>query len=279
MMRINTTSLVARFRIGILAAFSLLLLFIAPIAFAGNIFFDLAIDGDRLSLTNRGDSSAYYPVVLRLTGDGRWQALPFLPGMSAPAQVLRGEKIGFVWDAATPLEKLSPLERLQPVMVRFFDQAGAGFGQISLFKPAPPAPAPLTVAYADGWLTVAPPANGNIHASWLLWPQEDGIAPLRHPVGNALKQPPARRIEWRSGSEAARFYLGAGRPPAMLLHETDSGMVLQNVSEGGSHSREQRAAWLDANIYFYCTALALALLALGAVLARPFANWRRGGGK
>ncbi|MDR3481032.1 MAG: hypothetical protein P4L91_09990 [Burkholderiaceae bacterium] len=278
-MRINTTSLVARYRIGILAACSLLLLCIAPLAFAGNIFFDLAIDGDRLSLTNRGDSSAYYPVVLRLTADGRWQALPLLPGMSAPAQVLRGEKIRFVWDVATPVENLSPLERLQPVMVRFFDQAGAGFGQISLFKPAPPAPAPLKVDYADGWLTVAPPANGSIHASWLLWPQEEGIVPLRHPVGNVSTQPPARRIEWRAGMDAARFYLGAARPSAILLHETDAGLVAQNVNDGGSHSREQRVAWLDASIFFYCAALALALLALGAVLARPFAAWRRAGVK
>jgi hypothetical protein len=64
-----------------------------------------------------------------------------------------------------------------------------------------------------------------------------------------------------------------------LLHETDAGLVAQNVNDGGSHSREQRAAWLDASIFFYCAALALALLALGAVLARPFANWRRGGAK
>jgi hypothetical protein len=145
-------------------------------------------------------------------------------------------------------------------MVRFYDQDGSGFGQISFFKPPPQVSQALAASYVRGLMTISPPKDKSIRASWLLWPQEEGIKPLRYPVSFAFKQPSARRIEWHADMDKVRLNLGAGLPSAVLLHETDQGLFLQNLAGGGLQGHEQRAAWLDWKNLFYGIAAAVAAL-------------------
>ena len=245
----------------------------APVARAGNIFFGMAINGNTLTLTNQGNSTAFYPAVLRILPDGQWAPLPFPPGSTSNAELLPGAKIDFVWEETAPGSQ-SPLEALRPVMVRFYDQAGSGFGQISFFAQPQMAEESLDAGYHDGRMTITPPKPGSaIHASWLLWPQEGGIGPLHHRLDLTIKQPPARRIVWHPGTGKVQFDLGAGEPFAMLVHETDHGLLLQNLGDGGLQGREQRPGWLDAGRWFYGAAQIAAALALCALLARVVMQW------
>jgi hypothetical protein len=254
-----------------------LLIFVLP-AHAGNIFFGLSINGNTLTLTNQGNSSAYYPAVMRLLPDGRWDPLPQQAGTTPSAELAANAHIDFVWPTTTQQQKPFPLDLFRPVMVRFFDQAGNGFGQISFFN-QPSVTSDLSESrYEKGLMTIAPPRNEGgvvIHTSWLLWPQEEGIAPLSAPVSFVHKQPPARRIEWQPGMDKLHLNLGAGLPSAMLLHEVGGGYVVQNLINGGVQGVQQRASWLDASVRFYNWAEGIATVAAIVMLICLVSAWRK----
>lgn len=253
-------------------------LFFALPAYAGNIFFGLSINGGKVTLTNQGNSTAFYPAVLRLRANGQWEPLAFPAEIKAPAELPPGAQIDFAWSTQALQEKPSPLELLNPVMVRFFDQAGNDFGQISFFN-QPPLTSDLSqTRYENGLMVIAPPVSPDgtsIAGSWLLWPQEEGIAPLSKPVRFEHTQPAARHIEWHPGMEKLRLDLGAGLPAAMLLHETANGLFMQNLGNGGMQGVQQRTAWLDAFDLFY--QLAELFTAAAAVLMawHLVGTWRK----
>lgn len=245
---------------------------------AGNVGFGLSLTGNRLSVTNQGNTSAFYPAVYRLTADGKWQQLAFVPGTSQPTELAASNRMELVWPDTRPPASLPLLEAPQPVMVRFFDQAGAGFGQISFFNQPPTAEQTLEAGYEGGKMHIAPPADkadNPVRASWLVWAREDGIVPLQGKVEFSHVQPDARRLDWSSGLKAQTFDLGAGLPVAFLLHETAQGLRLQVVSDGRVQGRQQRAAWLDQAIWLEREAQALAVAGLAVLLWHLVAASRR----
>ena len=261
-------SAMLKWSLGLLFALAALLL--SPTAFAGSLSFTLSLTGAQLSVIHQGDVSAFYPAAFRMLPDGAWQQLK---PTGAQNELTPGARVHFVWPDARPLEQLSAFERLQPVMVRFFDQAGVGFGQISFFRAPPAATISLNARYAGGALRIEPPDGvPSIRASWLLWAQEDGIRPIRSPVRFEHRQPPAMRIDWQRQS-GAPFQLdtGAGQPSALLIHETAQGYALQSVPGGGLQGKEQRAAWLAATPKFYMASL----IALGIAVAAMALQWLR----
>lgn len=244
------------------------ILLLALPAQAGNISFNLSITGNRLTLSNQGDSPAFSPRVLRLLDGGRWEMLQPAPGAQAPLEFKPQAQYQLTWPERAPPANAASPETLRPVMVRFFDQAGAGFGQISYFNQPQPASDDLTLeaGYVDGRLRIAPPKNPAIKATWLLWAQEEGIAALSGPVSAARPQPDALRIEWGQGRDAQNLDLGQGMPVAFLLHETAQGLRSQVIATGRVQGRQQRAAWLNLGAQFQSAAL-VALLAGLALLA------------
>lgn len=246
-------------------------------AFAGSITFNLSLTGSTLTLTQQG-SSAFYPAVYRMLPDGQWQPLALAPGEVAPAEMAAGAHLDFVWPDMRPLESLPPFERIRPMMVRFFDQAGVSLGQISFFNQPPSASETVQASYATGQLVITPPAGASstIRSSWLLWPQEDGIDPIRKPVQFEHHQPPARHIEWRSGMEKLRVNTGGGQPGAFLLHETAQGYELQPLPSGDVQGKQQRSAWLDASQKFYWAGGLAAGLAVIVLLAHLIRARRKG---
>jgi len=243
-------------------------------ALAGDISFRLSLSGSTLTVTLLGESPAFYPTVLHMLPDGRWEPLAPKSGSPLPAELLPGKDYQLEWPDTRPLQSLTPFERLQPVMVRYFEQDGVSFGQISFFHPPPPATAPLQAGYSDGLLMVSPPAVNRapsdtahaIRATWVLWPQEEGIAPLHQALSFEHVQPAAQRIEWQPGANAIQFNTGKGQPEAILLHESAQGYVLQTLLGSGLQGRQQRADWLEANSKFYGIALLAALAAVIALL-------------
>ena len=242
-------------------------------AVAGNISFQLDQTGSQLKLTNRGDSSAYYPAVFLLQANGNWKALRPL---AVPAELNSGASATLAWPASAP-ETLSGIERAQAVMVRFFDQAGVGFGQISFFRTPPAVATPLKAGYAEGELQIDSPAPGApIRATWVLWPQELGIAPIRNAVRFEHQQPPAQHIEWQSRPAGSfRLATGAGQPVAVLVHEVGDAYALQFVPGGGLQGREQRTSWLNASVQFGLAAQVLLGLAVCVMAFGLFSRWRR----
>lgn len=222
--------------------------------------------GSTLTVTLLGDSAAFYPAVLRMLPDGRWERLQPKPGSVVPAELLPGKKFEMAWPDARPLQSLAPLVSLQPVMVRYFEADGVSFGQIAFFHPPPVARETLKVGYADGSLVIEPPATSSaIRATWVLWPQEEGIAPIQKRLRFEHEQPAAQRIEWRPGARASHIDTGRGQPEAVLLHETAQGYFQQTMADGGVRGRQQRAAWLEASATFYGITLLFALAAMMTV--------------
>jgi hypothetical protein len=254
--------------------FAVTALLLSLSALAGGLSFRLSLSGSDLSVINQGDSSAFYPAVFRLLADGSWGKLE---AIDAPAELAAGVRMQFNWPDTRPPEQLSELERMQPVMVRFFDQAGVGFGQISLFHAPPDAKSVLKARYVNSALQIeAPDGAASIRASWVLWPQEEGIRPIRLPLRFEHRAPPALRIDWaRQGSLPFRIDTGAGLPEVTLLHETERGYALQSVSGGGLQGREQRAAWLDAAPKFYAASLIAVAIAAGAMVLQFLRRPRR----
>jgi len=256
-------------------------LLFSPSAPAASMSFGLSVTDSRLTLINQGGGSAFYPAVFRMLPDGSWAQLE---ASSVPAEFPAGAHWQLTWPDTRPAQEMSELERMQPVMVRFFDQSGVGLGQIAFFSAPPEAKAVLKAGYVDGALQIEPPADGapSIRASWVLWPREEGIEPIRAPVSFAHRPPPALRIDWRSqGKVPFRLDTGAGQPAVILLHESEQGYAQQYVPDGGLQGREQRAAWLDASPKLYAVSSIALALAAGAMvlqfLRRPRASTRSGG--
>jgi len=247
-------------------------LLLSQSALAGSMSFGLSVTGTELTLINQGNGSAFYPAVFRMLPNGSWAQLE---ARSAPAELAAGARMELNWPEPRSPEQASELDSMGPVMVRFFDQAGVGFGQISFFSAPPAAKTALKAGYVDGALQIEPPeAAASIRVSWVLWPQEEGIRPIRLPVRfEHGPPPPALRIDWqRQGRVPFQLATGAGQPAAILIHESDQGYVLQHVPGGGLQGREQRAVWLDATPKLYSAALialAIGVLAMAAQLLLP----------
>jgi len=240
-------------------------------AVAGSISFQLSLTGTMLTLTSKGDSSAFYPAVFSLRADGRWESLAQIPSAPPRAELPPGGQMNLRWPQSLdgrPPESLPPLERLRPLMVRFFDQAGVSFGQISFMQAPPIANETVPTRYADGLLTVSPPNGNAIRATWVIWPQEEGIGPIHRQVIFEHEQPPARRIEWQAGMSPLRLPTSAAEPLVMLLHETAQGFKLQTVSREGGQGRQQRSGWLDAQMWWYSGSLVALILAMLLPFAR-----------
>ena len=253
------------------------ILLLALSAQAGNISFNLSITGDKLTLSNQGDSPAFDTSVLRLLDDGRWETLLPAPGVLPPVEMKPQAQYQLTWpNRPAPTATASP-EALRPVMVRFFDQAGASFGQISFFNQPQPASDDMTLAagYADGRLRIAPPKNPALKATWLLWAQEEGIAALTGPLTAARAQPNALRIDWSAGRTPQNLDLGKGMPVAFLLHETAQGLRSQVIPSGRMQGRQQRAGWLNLGAQFSNAALVALLAGLALLAWHLLATWQK----
>ncbi|MDO8813316.1 MAG: hypothetical protein Q7J38_14970 [Gallionella sp.] len=253
-------------------------------AAAESISFILSLTGSStLVVTMVGDGQAFYPAVLRMLPDGRWEPLVPTPGSDLPAEMLPGKNYELEWPDTRPLQSLTPFEYLLPVMVRYFEQDGISSGQIAFFYAPPTAVESLQAGYSNGSLVIAPPeanragdtTSNTIHTTWVLWPQEEGITLIHKPLNFKHVQPPAQRIEWQPGAIASHINTGRGEPDAMLLHETSHGYVLQTVTGSGLQGRQQRAAWLEASSRFYGAALLFAFVAAIALLLYLFRSVRR----
>lgn len=240
---------------------------------AGSIAFRLSLTSSVLALTQLGDSSAFYPSVLRMLPDGRWETLLPAPGTTIPNELVPGATVNWFWQEIPSLQPPSEITRLQPMMVRFFDQAGVSFGQISFFNQPPPSTDVLNAEHKEADLVLTPPARqSSIQSSWVLWPQEEGIRQINEPVQFEHRQPSAQRIVWGDANAKVRVHAGAGQPAAVLLHETAQGYRIQTLSSGGLQGRQQRAAWLDATRWFYGMGIVLG----GAAIVMVLFNFIRG---
>lgn len=253
-----------------------------PVATAADISFRLSKLPGKLTVTLQGDASAYYPVALRMMPDGRWNPLPPVTGSRIPVELTPNTSFDVEWPDTGSSKDPSPLERLQPVMVRFFEQDGVSLGQIAFFHEPATASQTLPAEYIDGSLLIDPAQIGRenkdrpekIHASWILWPQEDGVAPLGSAVHFEHHQPAALHIDWRTVSGKLKVDTGQGQPDALLLHETTQGLAIQRIA-GTTTSRQPLPAWINASSLFYRLAILLAVVALLVLLSNLVRSRRR----
>ena len=241
-------------------------LFPPPCAAADGISFRLSQQDSRLTVTLLGSDPVFYPTVLRMLADGRWAVLLPTAGSAARSGLSPGESLDLQWPKPGLHQDSGALEQMQPVMVRYFEQTGLGLGQIAFFQPPPRQDGFLNAGYADGVLVIdaGRERTNAVRATWVLWPQEDGVRGLLEPLRLEPAQPPAQRIDWRSAAGELRIETGGGLPEITVLHETDRGFVLQTVP-GGSAPSNERGFRIHASPALYrlaCAALAAAVLAL-----------------
>lgn len=250
-----------------------ILLVISLAARAGTISFDLSHGHQHLVITNKGDSTAYYPDAFALGADGQWQRLAGSPPVSqiAPSRQAR-------WQAAGERAGGAAIALLRPTMVCFFDQAGVSFGQVAFFtQPDMSGRKGLEARYSAAGLELKPPsAAEGITATWVLAAPSDGIAEILGPGRTSHRVPLARRIDWSVERGMSPIETGASHPPVVLIHETGQGPVRQDVASDIGPRSAQRAAWLNWSGPLFVTAqlaagAAMALLMYGAVM-----RWRRG---
>lgn len=238
----------------IIFAILITLVWLTP-ALAGTITMNFELNGTRCVITNRGDSAAYYPLLLQLERNGQW--LP-LNTATQPAELLPGGKLAVDLASSTATDK-ADISGLQAVMIRFFDQAGVSFGQIAVLRSPPPSDAKISVGYAKNHLKLtAPPQESKILATWLLAPLEEGIRPLLKPQQFTHPLAPAVRIDW-NGRKNAEIATGVTRPAVILVHETTAGLSLQKVQYNGPKRYEQRTGWLTIRTPLYGVALLCAV--------------------
>ena len=217
---------------------------------AGSISFRMSLAGTSVSLEEKGDGTAFFPSLLVLRPDGKWQTLS--PAGLPRHELSPGERETFIWGKAS-------FGKVQPVMVRFFDAAGVGFGQISFFNQQPASQLErLKVAYAPGRLSIYPPGKGSsIRSTWVLWPKEEGTSAITGRPDFSDIQPDALHVVWGKRQD---LDTGPASPTVFLLSDTGDGYALQ-VVDGLPVSH--RAWWLNHSAWFF---LAGAVLACGALL-------------
>jgi hypothetical protein len=234
-------------------------------AYAGSITFTFELRGGQCVIVNKGDSAAYYPVIFKLDNDGHWlplnaalQPAELLPGgtlMADPGDIVEGTK--------------SDITRLRVVMIRFFDQAGVSFGQVSVLRSPAETGATISAGYVNNRLKLgAPPEKSGIRATWVLAPLEEGIRPISGALSFTHNQPPATRIEWHQ-QHSAEIETGAAMPAAMLLHETTDGVTVQAVQAPRTKKIEQRTAWLTMRRALYGASALCGLCGLLLCVNKP----------
>jgi hypothetical protein len=230
-----------------------------PPASAGSIKFQFERRNDHCVIVNHGDSSAYYPVVYQLGRNGQWltlqtgtQQAEIPPGRAVTARLIA--------PAATATK--SDLDFFQVVLIRFFDQAGVSFGQMSPLRPPFESVYALRGHYAGRRLILEPPPKkSTIGATWVVAPKEEGIAPIFTAQSFNQPQPPAPRIDWHQ-QQSATIDIGAAQPAALLFHETIGGLTLQRIQMKDTKISQQRTAWLTMRRPFYITAALCGLCGL-----------------
>ena len=252
-------------------AFALLLTASPLVATAGNISFSIKLDDTGLTVTNLGDASAYYPAVFRFVEAGRWDVLAPTQGQ-VPAELLPRASWTSLWPRSRVPTVPTPLERVQPLLIRFFDSAGVGFGQIAFMAPPKGVDRPMPALYVNGRLELTKPAGELAPTStWVLWAQEEGVQPLRNVQRFEHSQAQPTLIRWADAQATVRLRTGAALPSAMLLHERAGNYEVQLVASGKTRA-EHRPRMLDTSRTLYVLA---GLLAIAGASVLITGMWRR----
>lgn len=242
---------------------TLIVLTCAVSAIAGNITFYFELQDKQCVISNKGDSTAYYPVVYELDSGGQW--FPLKTSLNSSELLPGGTLSAELRTSTERLSNMPDIQDLRVVMIRFFDQAGVSFGQVAVLRSPPMSDHKIKAVYSGKHLKLSAPAGThNITATWVIAPREEGITPALRPQSFAINQPPAIRIDWKK-STVAEIKTGVTLPSAMLVHETSKGFTLQVVEKGKVKKTEQRASWLNIKKPFY--AMAIFCCIFGVLLA------------
>jgi hypothetical protein len=239
-------------------------------AYAGSIFFDLALSEDQLTLTNRGDSSAYYTAAARLLSSGEWVPISPAAGETPSAQLEPASGINFKWGAEASTEASYAVAELGPILLSFYDQAGGRFEQITFLHPPPLTSDAPRIDYKDGVMTLHAPNEFNNTAmkeSWLLWTQSEGLEKRTGDLNFNHKQKHAKKIHWSSGMKM-ELKVGKGVTEVIALNEKNGSYIMQKLEvtpEG------KRLIGIDARNIFWATGagLLIASAALFLFNGRP----------
>lgn len=234
--------------------FALAFFLVSFCATADTIFFDLKEDGKSITMTQRGDGTAFYPHVFFLGAHGDWQVLAAPPSIS---QLAKGDSMRMDW---RPASNIHPSRALQ---IRYFDRAGASFGQLTFLANWPGLNTPFATRRESERLLLE--ATGNeVSSTWVLWAADEDERPSPN-FNNPTRSPlPPLHLQWNGSSGNSRS-LSYGAGQIVLLHELSAGTkryATQYLPAMPVASSPFRPAWLDFGERYYAAAL-FALIAFG----------------
>lgn len=231
-------------------------------ASAGSISFRLSLQSQQLTLSNAGNSTAFYPTVFTIEAD-KWTPL-FPPiGARTQTQLAPGESAEFVWPVSQAKNKGDRLIDIRPYLVRYFDQAGVGFSRIFFFNPPPDASSKLQVRRLDRTIEIMRPESDTVRSTWVLWARQGGIADIGAGFAVEAVRPSAKRIDWSQGASSVLVYTGPVHESITLVHATPQGYRLQIAKLEDEIDMRQRSRWLDWGALFYALAFCLFAAAIG----------------
>lgn len=253
----------------VIALLLVLAALLAPLSVrADPVTFESAVDGEFLTITQRGDGIAFHPQAYVLDANGEWQLLP----ASAPAsQLTRDETMRY----ERPAAGAHPSGVLQ---VRYFDRNGFGFGQLVFPQAWPGLTLPFPIGLDGERLSIEGVAN-QVSNTWVLWTARDDERRSRFDA----TPPPAPPVflSWSAppGSDPGTLLIHAISLPSapgniVLLHELAAAdgtatYAVQHLPPSADGPYSYRPGWLDASRSAYAAAV------LFLCLAAAVPAWRR----
>ncbi|NEX64585.1 6-pyruvoyl-tetrahydropterin synthase-related protein [Noviherbaspirillum galbum] len=239
---------------------------------ADQVTFDIAGDGPQIVVTQRGNATAFFPEAFLLDSHGQWLRLS---GTGTGAELAPGQSLRFL---KPPTGAAFPAT---PLLLRFQDKAGVGFGQIAFLEPTSVVNA-LTVDRAENGRLNLRRTNADAVMSWLL-AAPISVMPSMRPEVDRLPAPmPALPIRWRDPGRSTqddRTVDDPGPGETVLLHEMHRNgkteFAIQPISRQADGYFIQQPFWLNKTSWFQWLTVLSGLGAVGTLLVNRRARTQR----
>lgn len=253
------------------AAFLAMAIALLPLLARATVVFDVSADERSLTITQRGDDTAYFPQAYFLDANGGWQ---HLTAARRHSQLAKDEAARY---EHRPVSVENPSGVLQ---IRYFDRAGFGFGQLAFTAQWPGLTMPFQTQVDHERLGIKGLAN-DVVATWVLWTARDDA---RHDRFDLPRPPaPALGLSWGERRDRdAGVVMGheVVLPPSpgnvVLLHEREPAegvptFAVQQLPPLPDAPYPYRPTWLESSRWHY----AMAIFFLGLALAGAIPTWWR----
>ena len=238
-------------------------LFLYSVCNAGTVGFSVDFTNEVISIKNTGTESAYRLTAWSLGGaHEEWVKVNLNASESAylePGHRAEGNLVGSVSN--------SVISKACPVVIAFFDQAGAPFYQLTWRSSPSRIFVPLEFSRQNSVLTVKKDneLRKDLLFTYVISNPYQGIHELTQPISRNIRIPSISKHEWSTGLPIV-LDTGPAQTGVWLIHEYENKTLeLQIIADGVARGTEQLPAFIVflRNYYAHISAM---FLSFGLVL-------------